>query len=147
MSLLGKSLLAMVIAAAGAITVGAPGVAHAVRGNLYAAIAVGDRRVGEAKDYPDQFAADQAALDSCEKGVILSCRIKARIHNACGSVVERDEQELLGTGPDYFVGVGYTAAGAEQDAQRRESSILNMSLTKVTKPAFVLDTICTSNVR
>lgn len=147
MSLLGKSVLAMVIAGTGALVAVVPGTAHAAEGNLYAAIALGHRNVGEAKDYPDQIEADQAALDSCEKGAILSCTIKARIHNACGSVVERDEQELLGPGPDYFVGVGYTAAGAEHDAMRRESSVLNMSLTKVTKPAFVLDTICTSNVR
>jgi|GEM_PF-5047434 len=139
-------MLAMVITAAGALMVGTAGVAHA-DGNLYAAIAVGSGHVGEATDYPDPFAADQAALQACEKGFLVGCRIKARAQNACASVVERDAQELLGPGPEYYVGVGLTAAGAEQDAKRREASPLYMSLTPLTKPPFVLDTICTSNVR
>lgn len=144
MPLPGKSLLAMVIGIV-VLPLVTVGPAHA-SGDLYAAIAVGNHHVGEAADYPNQFAADQAALQSCEKGVVLSCTIKARIRNACGSVVERDVRGLLGPAPEYFVGVGFTAAAAQQDARLRVDWDTKIIL-EVTKPAFVLDTVCTSNIR
>jgi hypothetical protein len=142
MSLLGKSALAMVIPAAGALIVTAAGTAHAA-GDLYGAISVSVFRVGEATDYPTPFAADQAAMEVCGDGV--GCRIVARIHNECGSVVERDGRTPFGTAPMYFTGTGATAAEAEQDARRIAGPDLGTPLLEITKPAFVLDTICTSN--
>jgi hypothetical protein len=146
MSLLRKSLPGMLIAMIGALTTTAAGTAHADR-PLYAAIAVGHDRVGEATDYPDQISADQAALRACEKGVVLSCRVEARVHNACGAVVERDVRKVFGSAPDYFVGIGVTRADAERDARLYAGRDRSTALIQVTKPAFVLDTICTSNAR
>ncbi|WP_216898201.1 DUF4189 domain-containing protein [Nocardia alni] len=122
----------------------AAGTAHAA-GSLYAAIAVGSDQVGEATDYPTQIAADEAALRACDHGDPFLCRIKARVQNACASVVERDARKLLTTGPVYFVGAGVTAVAAEREAKLFES--MSPPVTPVTKPAFVLDTICTSNAR
>ncbi len=140
----GKSLLAIVIACAGLLMVTTAGTAHAA-GDLYAAIAVGHDHVGDANNYPTQFAAEQAALRACEHGVMNSCTVKADVHNACGAVVERDVRTWAGSGPEYYVGVGYTAATAQGDARLRAA--LRPALAVTTKQPFVLDTVCTSNAR
>jgi hypothetical protein len=159
MSLLRKSALAMVIPAAGALIVtgAGAGTAHAA-GNLYGAIAVWGYRVGEAADYPTQAAADEAAIKSCagrgetlEPWMSVACTIKARIHNECGSVVERDMRSLWGSAPLYYVGTGGTAAEAEQSARWAAgpdyigNPLIMVAGSSIPQAAFVLDTICTAN--
>lgn len=154
MSWLGKSVLAMVIPSALALTV--PGTAHAAR-DLHGAIATSPAYggVGEAFDYPNQEAADEAALEACRKSLAPgkpgnSCVVIIKIQNECGSVVETDLRYLLvGTvGPQYSFGKGATAAEAEQKARHQASFYRdNWPFTLIEKPSFVLDTICTSNTR
>ncbi|MFI6871547.1 DUF4189 domain-containing protein [Nocardia sp. NPDC050406] len=142
MTSLRKLALAMVIPAAGSLVFLGAGTANAA-GDLYGAIAVTTMRVGAAADYPVQHEADQAALDACGESV---CHIVARIHNACGSVVERDGKTPFGGAmPFYFTGTGATAAEAEADALRIAGPDVGTPLLEITKPAFVLDTICTAN--
>ncbi|ASF07280.1 hypothetical protein NBRGN_104_00120 [Nocardia brasiliensis NBRC 14402] len=111
-------------------------------GDLYGSIAVAPMKVGEATDYPTQFEADQAALAACGDGV---CHIVARIHNECGAVAEVDGRTPLGTSPMYFAGTGRTAAEAEGNALRLAGPNVGTPLLEIVKPAFILDTICTSN--
>ncbi|WP_169812567.1 DUF4189 domain-containing protein [Nocardia acidivorans] len=124
------------------------GTAHAA-GDLYGAIAVGGFRVGEAFDYPTQYAADQAALEACRnQNATGTCSIATRIHNECGVVVERDSQTVFGSAPWYMSGNGPTPAAAEADARKKfgvDTTQSMPTLGGVVQPAFVLDTICTSN--
>ncbi|WP_062992012.1 DUF4189 domain-containing protein [Nocardia anaemiae] len=157
MSLLRKLALAMVVPASGALVVAGAGTAHAA-GNLYGAIAIWGYRVGVATDYPTQAAADEAAIKSCagrgdtlEPWMSVACTIKARIHNECGAVIERDMRSLWGSAPLYYVGTGATAAEAEQSARwaagpdQLGNPLLMVSGSSIPQAAFVLDTVCTSN--
>ncbi|MFC9996704.1 DUF4189 domain-containing protein [Nocardia sp. NPDC127526] len=142
MSLLSRFAPAMVIPAAAALLTAGSGTAHAA-GDLYGSIAVSTFRVGAAADYPTQHEADQAALAACGES---TCYIPVRIHNECGSVVERDARSLGSPMPFYFTGTGATAAEAEANAMRIAGpEPTGMLFVEITKPAFVLDTICTAN--
>ncbi|MEV6771873.1 DUF4189 domain-containing protein [Nocardia sp. NPDC051030] len=158
MSLLGKSALAMVVPAAAVLVITGAGTAHA-SGDLYGAIAeqsdggfLGASGIGEAIDYPTQDAANQAALTACERQN-PHCFVGMEIHNECGAVVEFDiRSDLLNTvRPAYTFGKGSTAAAAEQAATDQANRIANdnpvtpLTLSRVIKPPFVLDTLCTSN--
>lgn len=144
MSLLGKAALAAVIPATAALVVAGAGTAHA-QDDLYGAIAVRTKGVGEATDYRTQKEADAAAVKAC--GDAGLCTVLARFYNQCGSVVERDISWPLGTGPQYWTATGATAAEAEQAAMKAAGPILESWVIRIVKPAFVLDTICTANAR
>lgn len=162
MSLLGKSALAMVIPAAGALIVAGGGTAQAA-GDLYGAIAIYQQKtsgtpwehhtgVGVAVDFPSQAAADEAALRACTAD---RCTVLARVHNECGSVVEYDTWAAWSNAvePVYYTGRGPTAAAAEKAALDMgnqglsfpTSILFTLGLARVVKPLAVLDTICTSN--
>ncbi|GAB0101396.1 hypothetical protein JMUB6875_03600 [Nocardia sp. JMUB6875] len=144
MSLLGKSALVAVIPAAAALVVAGAGSAQAEE-DLYGAIAVRTKGVGEATDYRTQKEADAAAVKAC--GDAGLCTVLARFYNQCGSVVERDIAWPLGTGPQYWTATGATAAEASANAMRMAGlePISVPGVWWVVRPAFVLDTICTSN--
>lgn len=146
MSFSGRIAVAVAVSAAGALM--GTGTAHAA-GDLYGSIAVGGYRVASAFDYPTQHAADQAALQAClDQNPAGTCQIKTRIHNECGVVVERDTENIFGNAPLYMSGVGPTPAAAEEDARKKfglNSTETTPILGGVIKPAFVLDTVCTSN--
>lgn len=148
MSVLGKSVAALVIPAAAALVVSGAGTAHAGR-DLYGAIAIsltpGSYGVGEAFDYPDQDSADQAAKDSCNGS--LGCTVQVRMHNECGAVLQRDFRSPWGTvSPTYYMGTGATTAAAEQNARAHSGPDMDMApFMYLVKPLFVVDAICTSN--
>ncbi|MFC9897492.1 DUF4189 domain-containing protein [Nocardia sp. NPDC127579] len=144
MSLLRKSALALVIPAAAASMVTGAGSAQAAP-DLYGAIAVRTKGVGAAADYRTQKEADAAAMKAC--GDASLCTVMARFYNECGSVAERDIAWPLGTSPNYWAGTGPTAAKAHENAMRMAGlePISIPGVWWVAKPAFVLDTICTSN--
>ncbi|MEV0251215.1 DUF4189 domain-containing protein [Nocardia sp. NPDC050712] len=139
--MLGKLLRVMVIPAAGALVMAGSGSAQAA-GDLYGAIAVTVFRVGAATDYPTQYGADNAALDSCADP---GCRIVARIHNECGVVLERDYRSPFGSGPMYFAGTGRSIAEAEQNARKLAGPDTVLPFYELTRPLFVLDALCTAN--
>ncbi|NNH73132.1 DUF4189 domain-containing protein [Nocardia uniformis] len=167
MSLSGKAALAMVAPAAAAMIVTGTGTANAA-GDLYGAMAVSytyysvplgaadsyATGVGVAVDFPSQAAADQAAIDACDAD---RCFVLARAHNECASVVEYDTWAAWSNAvePVYHTGVGPTAAAAEQAAMAKgnaglgfpTSMFFTLGLARIVKPLFVLDTICTANVR
>ena len=134
-----KFALLMVVPAAGAMLIAGAGEAQAA--DLYGAIAISGFRVGVATDFPTQYQADAAALESCADP---RCWIQARIHNECGVVMETDIRGPFTSQPMYHAGKGPTRAAAEQDA--RKIADLNVSIPFHTvSPAFVLDAACTSN--
>ncbi|WP_067567208.1 DUF4189 domain-containing protein [Nocardia acidivorans] len=152
MTLLGKSALAMVIPAAGALVAAGGGTAHA-SGNLYGAFAAGINTVAHAVDYPTQDAADAAAIEMC--GGKTWCTVKLRLQNDCGSVAEWGSVGMWGNQPIYYYGTGANAADAEQMAisQVPQSSWLGGTLIGIfwgssmrTSP-FIKDTACTANAR
>ncbi|WP_194819742.1 DUF4189 domain-containing protein [Nocardia sp. XZ_19_385] len=144
MSLLRKSALAMVIPAAAALMVTGAGSAAAAP-DLYGAIAVRTKGVGAAADYRTQKEADAAAIKAC--GDPALCTVMARFYNQCGAVSERDIAWPLGTSPLYWAGTGATAADAHRNAMFMAGNepISVPGVWWVARPAFVLDTICTSN--
>lgn len=159
MSLLRKSVLALVVPAAGTLLVTGAASAHAA-GDLYGAIVRVDTldhgkwRYGftEAIDYPSQDAADQAALAACG-GDKYGCTVVARIHNECGAVAERDMHGGGTTSPNYYAGTGPSRGAAENKAlinagpDPRNPSPVEMALGSTTTydPVMIVDTICTSN--
>ncbi|WP_067703257.1 DUF4189 domain-containing protein [Nocardia jejuensis] len=145
MSLITKLALALVVPAAAALA--GTGTAHAA-GDLYGAIAVGGFTVGEAFDYPTQYGADQAALDTCRGKSAGVCYIQVRVHDECGVVLEKDVFSLGSVVPIYTSGTGASAAEAEQNARKLAGPEVNQPpFIYTVKPLFVLDTICTSNAR
>ncbi|WP_167472476.1 DUF4189 domain-containing protein [Nocardia arthritidis] len=155
----GRSALAVVVSAAAVFIVTGAGTAQA-SGDLYGAIAeqsdgglLGASGIGEAVDYPTQAAANQAAISTCERRN-PHCFIGLEIHNECGAVAEFDiRSDLLNVvRPAYTFAKGATPAAAEQAATDQAhrivdgNPILGLSLSRIVKPPFVLDTICTSNV-
>lgn len=145
MSLLKKTALATVAAAAGPLLGAAP--AHAAD-DLYGAIATGSFTVGTAYDYPTQHEADQAAVDACARTSAGRCFVQVRVHNNCGVVLERDSWSLVAVQPFYTSGTGATVAEAEANARKLAGPDLNQPpLFYTVKPLFVLDAICTSNAR
>jgi hypothetical protein len=151
MSFLGKSLAAMVIAASGAIVVVDAGTANAA-GDLYGAIATGMDHAGSAVDYPNQAAADKAALAACSRTGGRACVVLTRMHNECGSLVEEDVQNAVGpfivspTLRSFDTGTGPTRAAAERKAKSIPDQRLDEPWAlRVVRPAFVVDTVCTAN--
>ncbi|MFF3571790.1 DUF4189 domain-containing protein [Nocardia jiangxiensis] len=151
MSLLGKSLAAMVIATSGAIVVVGAGTANAA-GDLYGAIASGMGHAGSAVDYPNQAAAEKAALAACSRTGGRACVVMTRMHNECGSLVEKDVQNAVGpfvvssTQRSFYTGTGPTRAAAEQKAKFAPDHQLDEPwVLRVVRPAFVVDTVCTAN--
>lgn len=147
MSLLGKSALALVIPAAGALMAGATGTAHAA--NLYGAIAAGSNQVFHAVDYPTQAAADDAVFRACGGNW---CEIKLRIQNSCGAVAESGSAGLWGNQPVFYYGTGPTAADAEQMAMSQVpagwwgATVIRLFWgSSMTTSPFIKDSVCTSN--
>ncbi len=146
-------MLAMVIVATGVLGVRAAGTANAA-GDLYGAIATGMGHAGSAVDYPNQSAADEAALAACRRvgGGERACVVLTRMRNECGSLVEKDAQNVLGpitlsaVMPLYYTGNGPTRAAAERKAKASPDNQLDEPLIlRVIRPAFVVDTVCTAN--
>ncbi|MFC9897493.1 DUF4189 domain-containing protein [Nocardia sp. NPDC127579] len=155
MSLPRKSAWAMVVPTVGVLLAANTGSAQATD-YLYGSIALGLGTVGESFDYPDQGSADAAALEACQKGKPSGCWIAVRIQNECGSVAELDVKAFpwtvlpdvpgLSVQPLYYYGTGPTAADAEAAAMRlADAPRLQSATFQIVRPAFVLDTICTSN--
>ncbi|MFI6871548.1 DUF4189 domain-containing protein [Nocardia sp. NPDC050406] len=147
MSLLGKSALALVIPAAGALVASGAGTAQA--GGLYGAIAVGTFQVGHATDYPSQAAANQAALDACG---VAWCRVTLEIQNGCGSVVEKDNRGLFTHYPVYYYGTGATGADAERMAFAQVppntpwATAISLAYgSSMMGEPYVRNTVCTAN--
>ncbi|MQY18139.1 DUF4189 domain-containing protein [Nocardia macrotermitis] len=149
MSFSSKSLLATMIAAAALLGVTGAGAAHAT-GDLYGAIAAGASHAGSAVDYSSQPAADRAALAACARVSGTQCIIQTRIHNDCGAVIERDAQIYFFTlqapvQPMYFSGNGPSRAAAERKARSLAGPDGGTGIMRITRPAFILDTLCTAN--
>ncbi|MQY18138.1 DUF4189 domain-containing protein [Nocardia macrotermitis] len=147
MSLLGKSLAAMVVAVAGVSVANGAGTANAAGGE-YGSIATGPYTLAHAVG-PTQAAADRAALAACG-GVV--CTVQLRLKGDCGAVAEFDENGLWGRVPAYYYGTGETAAEARRMALSQAPPVTPfgtaMSLafgSSVISPAFIRDTVCTAN--
>ncbi len=141
----------MVLAATGAVVVAGAGIANAA-GDLYGAIATGMDHAGSAVDYPNQAAADKAALAACSRTGGRACVVLTRMHNECGSLVETDVQNAVGpfvvspTMRSFYTGTGPTRAAAEQKARYVPDHQLDEPWAlRVVRPAFVVDTVCTAN--
>ncbi|APB01046.1 DUF4189 domain-containing protein [Nocardia seriolae] len=108
MSLTRKAAFGMVASTTAALSIGGMGTAHAA-GDLYGAMAVGDDgrsySIGTTWNYPDQGAADVAALDQCG---LSNCYVKVRWVNGCAALANRDG--------NLFAGYGRTLAQAEAAA-------------------------------
>ncbi|MFC9893194.1 DUF4189 domain-containing protein [Nocardia sp. NPDC127579] len=144
---MGRTALAMVLPAMGALLATSAGPAQAA-GDLYGAMAVSREvfRKTVAVDYPTQAAAEQAALEACG----ANCFVYLVTHNECGSLVQRVSwNHLFQTFmPSTYTGTGPTAAAAERAAMESAGPDVDplMDLIVVTtQPARVEDTFCTAN--
>jgi hypothetical protein len=78
--------------------------------NYYGAIAMnGDGAYGRATDYPSQYAAETAALDSCGYN---DCVVLASYVNGCGAAAYSGVRYWGGTGSDLWTAESYAISAA-----------------------------------